>query len=63
MIPLLRPGVLIYFDDIWSFNGDPSRGQLRAIREFNEAGPFYLTPHWLGLGGGQVYAVSRPLEP
>jgi hypothetical protein len=42
--PLLKPGVIIHFDDVWSFNGDPTRGQLRAIREFNEAGPFYLAP-------------------
>ena len=59
--PLLSPGVLIYFDDVWSFNGDPTRGQLPAIREFNEAGPFLLTPHWLGLGSQHVYVVSKPL--
>jgi hypothetical protein len=58
---LLRPGVIIHFDDVWSFNGDPTRGQLRAIREFNESGPFYLTPHWLGMGSGFIYAVSQPL--
>ncbi len=60
---LLRPGVIVYFDDVWSFNGDPTRGQLRAIREFNEAGPFHLAPHWLGLGSGHVYVVSSPLKP
>jgi hypothetical protein len=60
--PLLKPGIIIHFDDVWSFNGDPTRGQLRAIREFNEAGPFYLAPHWLGLGSGHVYAVSSPLN-
>ncbi len=59
--PLLKPGVIIHFDDIWSFNGDPTRGQLRAIREFNERGPYYLAPHWLGLGSGHIYVVSRPL--
>ncbi len=59
---LLRPGVIIHFDDVWSFNGDPTRGQLRAIREFNEAGPFFLAPHWLGLGSGHVYVVSAPLR-
>lgn len=61
--PLLKPGVIIHFDDIWSFNGDPTRGQLRAIREFNEAGPFHLAPHWLGLGSGHIYVVSSPLKP
>ncbi|MGH9902458.1 MAG: TylF/MycF/NovP-related O-methyltransferase [Pyrinomonadaceae bacterium] len=60
--PLLKPGVIVHFDDVWSFNGDPTRGQLRAIREFNEAGPFYLAPHWLGLGSNHVYAVSHPLK-
>ncbi len=62
LVPLLRPGVIIHFDDVWSFNGDPTRGQPRAIREFNEAGPFFLTPHWLGLGSGHIYVVSHPLK-
>lgn len=59
--PLLRSGVIIYFDDVWSFNGDPTRGQLRAIGEFNKAGPLFLAPHWLGLNSGHVYVVSAPL--
>jgi hypothetical protein len=59
--PLMTPGLLFHFDDVWSFNGDPTRGELRAINEFNHRGPYYLTPHWLGLGSGNVYAVSKPL--
>jgi hypothetical protein len=60
--PMLQPGVLIHFDDLWSFNGDPTRGELRAINEFNREGPFYLAPHWLGLSSRNVYVISKPLS-
>jgi hypothetical protein len=33
--PILRSGSLLYFDDIWSFDGNPNRGELKAINEFN----------------------------
>ena len=47
--PLLHEGTLFYFDDIWAFGGDPKRGELAAIREFNEAGKGTLVPcHWFG---------------
>ncbi len=36
--PVLRSGTLFYFDDIWSFHGNPQYGQLAAIREFNSLG-------------------------
>jgi len=62
LVPMFRPGVLVHFDDVWSFNGDPTRGQLRAIDEFNATGPFYLAPHWLGMGSGHVYSVSKPMQ-
>ena len=33
---LLFDGSIVYFDDILFYNGNPHKGQLRAIREFNE---------------------------
>lgn len=35
---LLRPETILYFDDLWSFNGDPKRGQLCALNEEIETG-------------------------
>ena len=47
--PLLPAGCLFYFDDLWSFNGSSTRGELGAINEFNKNGqgrllPFQLVP-------------------
>ncbi|MEM7247677.1 MAG: TylF/MycF/NovP-related O-methyltransferase [Acidobacteriota bacterium] len=33
--PLLFDGSLLYFDDMYFYNGNPHRGQPRAIHEFN----------------------------
>ena len=35
--PILISGCAFYFDDLWSFDGHPEYGQLKAISEFNEA--------------------------
>ena len=32
--PMLKTGTILYFDDVWEFWGDPTRGELGAIREF-----------------------------
>jgi len=34
--PLLQSGAIFYFDDTWSFHGNPHLGELAAINEFNE---------------------------
>lgn len=34
--PIIKDGCVLYFDDIWVFNGNPHKGQLRAINEFND---------------------------
>lgn len=34
---LLFDGAIVYFDDIVFYNGNPKKGQIRAIREFNES--------------------------
>lgn len=33
--PMLRAGTTFYFDDVWGYRGDPEKGELAAIREFN----------------------------
>ncbi len=43
--PILQDGVLFYFDDIWSFHGDPNRGELAAINEFNRLNDGSLVPY------------------
>jgi len=42
--PILMSGALFYFDDIWSFHGNPNYGQLKAIHEFNAEKDGFLTP-------------------
>lgn len=35
--PVLPSGAFVYFDDLWSFHGNPRYGQWAAIDEFNSA--------------------------
>ena len=47
--PILPTGCLFYFDDVWSFYGNPKMGELAAIKEFNEQGDGLLLKYddWL----------------
>jgi len=57
--PILSSGTLFYFDDIWSFHGNPNYGELKAIKEFNNLDDGYLTPFPdLGLES-RVYIYSK----
>ncbi len=47
--PILRNGTVFYFDDVWGYGGDPEKGELAAIREFNH--------------GGKGRLVNYPVEP
>ena len=38
LMPMLVSGATFYFDDLWSFDGHPEYGQLKAIAEFNRLG-------------------------
>jgi len=40
--PVLPTGAHVYFDDFWSFHGNPHMGQPAAIDEFNAIGDGYL---------------------
>lgn len=42
--PMLPSGSLFYFDDVWSFDGSPNRGERKAIHEFNKDGRGILVP-------------------
>lgn len=35
--PLLHDGSILFFDDIYWFNGNPHKGQIKAINEFNSS--------------------------
>jgi len=55
----LPSGTLFYFDDIWSFHGNPEHGELAAIHDFNANGNGFLTP-WPLLGlASNIYMFSR----
>jgi hypothetical protein len=59
--PILPSGSLFYFDDIWSFHGNPEYGELAAINEFNAKNDGFLTPFpMLGMNGlAYVYARKK----
>jgi hypothetical protein len=42
--PILGSGTMFYFDNIWSFHGNPKYGEIAAINEFNSSGDGYLAP-------------------
>ena len=49
--PILPSGAVFYFDDVWSFHGNPGYGELAAINEFNKSERGFLTPcHILSSG-------------
>jgi len=49
--PVLPSGAVFYFDDVWSFHGNPGYGELAAINEFNKCERGFLTPcHILSSG-------------
>jgi len=56
---ILSSGAILYFDDIWSFNGHPDYGELGAIQEFNKIGDGQLTPFPLCGLSSKVYMFSR----
>jgi len=55
----MHSGTLLYFDDIWSFHGNPNYGQIKAINEFNSKNNGHFTPFpYLGLPS-YCYIYSR----
>ena len=65
--PLLSSGTVFYFDDIWSFHGNPDYGELAAINEFNRSERGFLTPCHIFSGGylsDSCYMYSKKgIEP
>jgi len=61
--PILMSGTLFYFDDLWSFHGNPNYGELKAINEFNEKFDGYLKPFpVLGLPGNAYIYSKKEFE-
>lgn len=65
--PLLREGTLFYFDDVWSFYGNPYKGELAAINDFNGERKGLLVPYW-GKGHPRIWPniyayVAIPRSP
>ena len=57
--PILVSGVIFYFDDIWSFHGNPLYGELAAIQEFNDRNEGFLTPFPILGMTGYAYVYSK----
>lgn len=57
--PFLVSGTCFYFDDVWSFHGNPDYGELAAIRDFNARGDGTLTPYSLHGIDSYSYIYSR----
>lgn len=55
--PMLRSGALFYFDDFWSFAGNPRYGQPKAIAEFNREDQGQLVPFPV-LGQGPTHGKT-----
>lgn len=59
LYPILKSGTMFYFDDVWSFHGNPNYGELKAINEFNKSFDCYLTPFPLFGMPGRSYIYSK----
>jgi hypothetical protein len=60
--PILPTGAYFYFDDVWSFHGNPRYGELAAINEFNKSDRGFLTAcHTLSSGeiADSCYVYSK----
>jgi O-methyltransferase len=56
--PILASGCVVFFDDLWAFDGHPDYGQLKALNEFNAANrDGRLVPHQVL--GDRMYSYYR----
>lgn len=46
LAPILQNGTLIFFDDIWEYLGNPNKGEMAAILEFNSKGSQKLIDYY-----------------
>jgi Macrocin-O-methyltransferase (TylF) len=58
--PFLPSGCLLYVDNIWSYNGSPSRGELGAINDFNKTGRGLLVPFEIMPGLPNLCYIYEP---
>jgi len=59
--PMLKSGTFFYFDDIWSFHGNPNYGELKAINEYNVSGKGFFTLYPLFGKETNSYIYSRKI--
>ncbi len=60
VVPLLQRGTIVCFDDWFTFEGDPERGEQRAAREFLERHPELGLVEYVNFGWhGKSFIVQR----
>ena len=59
ILPILQTGTIIAFDDYYCFNGDPERGEQRALREFQKRNNNLQMTDYINIGwGGKAFIVK-----
>jgi O-methyltransferase len=60
VFPLLHTGTIIAFDDWYTFNGDPERGEQLALKEFLQQNPEVKLTEYLGFEWcGKSFIVKK----
>ena len=64
IVPFLQTGTIICFDDWFSYGGDPTKGEIRATREWLEKTPHIELTHYRDFGiSGRSFVVQKRSEP
>lgn len=59
ILPLLRDGSILYFDDIYFYNGNPFKGQLKLINEINSQSDYGVQPLLTLDSSGRTFVFWR----
>jgi O-methyltransferase len=59
IVPLLQTGTVVAFDDFYCFNGDPDRGEQRALKEFLQTNPKIKMNDYLNIGWGGKSFITK----
>lgn len=61
--PFLQTGTIVCFDDWFSYGGDPTKGEIRATREWLEKTPHIALTHYRDFGiSGRSFVVQKRSE-
>lgn len=64
IVPFLQTGTIVCFDDWFSYGGDPTKGEIRATREWLEKTPHIELTHYRDFGiSGRSFVVQKRSEP